>query len=209
MKENFYWRSAFFLLGVIILSLGATLTIKGFKVGVGSWDVLHIGLTDTIGLTIGSWSIIVGLTILAIDSVILKHLPRIGTYLDMFLAGIFIDIFNFLLPDVDAFIGQIILYSLGIFLLGFGCGMYMIANFGVGPRDTLMLLMSEKLGWSMKKSRTTMEVTVAIAGFLLGGPIGIGTVLMAFCLGPIVQWSVRMNEKLFTRVTGGQKAVWS
>ena len=209
MSKHIYWRSAFFLLGIVILALGVTLTVKANTIGVGSWDVLHIGLTNTLGLTIGTWSIIVGLIILAIDSMFMKRLPKIGTFLDMFLTGIFIDIFNFLLPTVDGFFPQLIAFCAGLLLLGFGCGMYIVANLGVGPRDTLMLLVTHKLGWSVGKARTIMEVTVAIVGFLLGGPIGIGTVIMSFGLGPIVQWALCINEKLFYTITGTESSVYN
>lgn len=197
----------FFITGIIVLSFGITLTIKGQLFGVGSWDVLHIGLTKTVGLSIGSWSIILGLAILAFDMLITKKFPLPGTFIDMFLAGIFIDIFNYWLPDIDGFWMQLISYLTGLVLLGWGCGMYMVANLGIGPRDTLMLMMVHKLGWSVTRSRTTMEVTVAIIGFLLGGPIGIGTVFMAFGLGPIVQFALSYNEKLFMRWTGVKSAV--
>ncbi|MGM9944830.1 MAG: YitT family protein [Lysinibacillus sp.] len=209
MSRHIYWRSAFFFLGIVILALGVAFTIKAKMIGVGSWDVLHIGLANTLGLTIGTWSIIVGLIILAIDSMFMKRLPKIGTFLDMFLAGIFIDIFNFLLPTVDGFFPQLIAFCVGLVLLGFGCGMYIVANLGVGPRDALMLLFTNKLGWSVGKARTIMEVTVAIVGFLLGGPIGIGTVIMSFALGPIVQWALAINEKLFFAVTGTESSVYN
>lgn len=209
MNRHIFWRSTFFLLGIVILALGVTLTVKANMIGVGSWDVLHIGLTNTLGLTIGTWSIIVGLIILAIDSMFMKRLPKIGTFLDMFLTGIFIDIFNFLLPNVDGYFPQLMAFCAGLLLLGFGCGMYIVANLGVGPRDTLMLLVTHKLGWSVGKARTVMEVTVAIVGFLLGGPIGIGTVIMSFGLGPIVQWALTINEKLFFAVTGTESSVYN
>lgn len=202
MKQAFFTRCLFFITGIIVLSFGITLTIKGQLFGVGSWDVLHIGLTKTLGLSIGSWSIILGLAILAFDMLITKKFPLPGTFIDMFLAGIFIDIFNYWLPDIDGFWMQLISYLTGLVLLGWGCGMYMVANLGIGPRDTLMLMMVHKLGWSVTRSRTTMEVSVAIIGFLLGGPIGIGTVFMAFGLGPIVQFALSYNEKLFMRWTG-------
>jgi len=207
MKQAFFTRCLFFITGIIVLSFGITLTIKGQLFGVGSWDVLHIGLTKTVGLSIGSWSIILGLAILAFDMLITKKFPSPGTFIDMFLAGIFIDIFNYWLPDIDGFWMQLISYLTGLVLLGWGCGMYMVANLGIGPRDTLMLMMVHKLGWSVTRSRTTMEVTVAIIGFLLGGPIGIGTVFMAFGLGPIVQFALSYNEKLFMRWTGVKSAV--
>lgn len=209
MNKLIYWRSTFFLLGILILSFGVTLTIKAKLIGVGSWDVLHIGLADTLGLTIGSWSIIVGLLILAVDSAVMKRLPRMGTFLDMFLAGIFIDIFNSLLPSVQGFYPQLLVFCFGLLFLGFGCGMYIVANLGVGPRDTLMLLLSHKLGWSVGRARTTMEILVAVVGFFLGGPVGIGTVIMSFGLGPIVQWALSLNEKLFYLVTGTESSVYN
>jgi len=207
MKQAFFTRCLFFIAGILILSLGITLTIKGQFFGVGSWDVLHIGLAKTFGLTIGIWSILIGLTILAFDMMVTKKFPLPGTFADMFLAGIFIDMFNFWLPDIEGFWMQLFAYVTGLLLLGWGCGMYMVANLGIGPRDTLMLLMVHKLGWSVTRARTFMEVTVAIIGFLLGGPIGIGTVLMAFGLGPIVQVALTYNEKLFTKWTGVKSAV--
>ncbi|MFF5995041.1 YitT family protein [Lysinibacillus sp. KU-BSD001] len=209
MERHIYWRSAFFLLGILLLSFGITLTIKAKSLGVGSWDVLHIGLADTFGLTIGTWSIIIGLIILTIDSVFMKRLPKIGTFLDMFLAGIFIDIFNAMLPTLNGFFPQLIAFCIGLLLLGFGCGMYIVANLGIGPRDALMLLLSHKLGWSVGRARTTMEIIVAITGFLLGGPIGIGTIIMSFGLGPIVQWALKVNEKLFYAATGTESSVYN
>lgn len=207
MKQAFFTRCLFFITGILVLSLGITLTIKGQVFGVGSWDVLHIGLTKTLGLTIGTWSILVGLAILAFDMVITKRFPLPGTFIDMFLAGIFIDIFNYWIPDIDGFWMQLFSYISGLILLGWGCGMYMVANLGIGPRDTLMLLLVNKLGWSVTRARTTLEVSVAILGFLLGGPIGVGTALMAFGLGPIIQFALTYNEKLFTKWTGVKSAV--
>ena len=207
VKQGFYWRCLFFFTGIVVLSLGLALTIKGQVLGVGSWDVLHIGLEKNFGLTVGSWSIIIGCIILGIDAIFSKRLPKMGTYLDMFLSGIFIDVFLYVLPDAHGYFEQLLAFVLGIFLLGVGCGMYMVANLGVGPRDTLMLLLVHHLGWSVNRARTTMEVTVAVVGFALGGPIGIGTVFMAFGLGSIVQWALKWNEKLFYRATGVESAI--
>ena len=207
MKQAFFMRCLFFFIGIIVLAFGITLTIKGQILGVGSWDVLHIGLAKSIGLTIGTWSILIGLGILAIDMIVRKRWPLPGTFLDMFLTGIFIDIFNYWLPDIDGFWMQLLSYIMGLVLLGWGCGMYMVANLGIGPRDTLMLLFSQKLGWSVMRSRTTMEVTVAIVGFLLGGPVGLGTILMAIGLGPIVQYALSINDRLFTKWTGVKSSV--
>ena len=202
MNTTIFWRWLFFCTGLIILSLGATLTIKGQFFGVGSWDVLHIGLAKKIGLTIGSWSILTGILILVLTSLIYKRLPQIGTFLNLLLVGVFIDIFNWLLPDVESLFIQAVLFVLGALLLGYGCGIYIVANLGAGPRDSLMLLVVDKLGWSIMKARTTMEVSVSVVGFLLGGPVGIGTVFMAFGLGPIIQKSIQLNGELLYKCCG-------
>lgn len=208
MKKEFYWRCLFFLAGILVLSFGLALVIKGQAIGVGSWDVLHIGLAQTVGLTIGTWSIIIGFAILAVNGIITKSWPQLGTYLDMILSGIFLDIFNYLLPDIEGLFLQLLSYIVGLILLGFGCGMYMVANVGIGPRDTLMLLLVQRLGWSVNRARTTLEVGVAVLGFVLGGPIGVGTVLMAFGLGPVVQWALQVNVQLFRRATGVESAIF-
>lgn len=192
-------RVLFFAAGLVVLSFGVTLTIKGSILGVGSWDVLHIGLANY-ALTIGTWSILTGLVILLIGVYVNKQVPKMGTWINMFSIGILIDLFNAILPNVTTVWMQVMCFCAGILLLGFGCGMYIVANFGAGPRDSLMILLTERLHWSVTKSRTIIEVTVAVIGFIIGGPVGVGTVLMAFGLGPIVSQSLKFNEKLFQRL---------
>lgn len=204
-----YWRWLFFSIGIILLSLGIALTIKAPMIGVGSWDVLHIGLNETIGLSIGSWSILIGMIILMIDCIVMKRLPKLGTIFDMVATGVFIDIFLQVLPSFDTLTEQIIVFVLGFFLLAFGCGMYIIGNIGVGPRDMFMLLLVNKVGWSVQKTRTFIEVSVALLGLILGGPLGVGTVFMALALGPIIQWSMKVNKQLFLNITGVNDTMYS
>lgn len=192
-------RLLFFTAGLTILAFGVTLTIKGSVLGVGSWDVLHIGLANY-ALTIGTWSIITGLIILLVGTYFTKRMPKLGTWVNMLFVGVLIDIFNALLPNVTTQSMQVLSFCIGIVLLGFGCGMYIVADFGTGPRDSLMMLLTERLGWSVTASRTTIEVTVACIGFIIGGPVGIGTVFMAFGLGPIVSRSLQFNQRLFQQL---------
>lgn len=202
MRKIFVWRWIFFLVGVIVLSLGITMTIKGQRLGVGPWDVLHIGLTRNFGLTIGTWSIILGVIIIVVTSIVLKQWPKLGTWLNMTLLGLFIDLFNWLLPEFETMTGQVIIFTLGVVVMSYGVGIYVSPNVGAGPRDSLMLILVDKLGISVKKVRTMIEVIVAVAGWLLGGPVGIGTVIIALLIGQIVHYALPQCRKLLLKIAG-------
>lgn len=199
MKKANRWRWLFFFTGIIIIGLGIALTVKGQRFGVSSWDVLHIGLFRHFGLSIGLWSDIVGVIIVAISSIGLRQLPKIGTFFNMIFIGLFLDFFNWLLPDVHDISLQFMDFILGVVLIAVGGGIYIASNLGAGPRDSLMLLAVEKFHCSITLARTIMEIIVAFAGYLLGGPVGIGTIIMVFALGPIVQFSLGFSRKLLMK----------
>src|SRR5699024_2735692 len=149
MRENLL-RWSFFLIGLIILGLGVALTIKGQRFGVGSWDVLHIGLSKQFGLTIGSWSIIAGLVIVIISALGMREFPKIGTFINMATVGLFIDFFNWIIPDPTTLQWQLSAFILGIAFMGIGGGVYIAAELGAGPRDSLMLLIVSKTKLSIQ-----------------------------------------------------------
>lgn len=196
-----YWRWLFFIAGLIILAFGISLTIKGQLLGIGPWDVLHVGLYLNLGLTIGSWSIISGLVIVIGTAIGTKRLPQIGTWLNMILIGLFIDFFNWLLPDLASYLGQTIFFVAGVLIMGLGVGIYVAPNMGAGPRDSIMILIVEKTGWTVKRVRTGIEIVVAIVGWILGGPIGFGTLLIAVILGQIVHMTLPMAKSWLHRFT--------
>lgn len=196
-----YWRWLFFIAGLIILAFGISLTIKGQLLGIGPWDVLHVGLYLNVGLTIGSWSIISGLVIVIGTAVGTKRFPKIGTWLNMILIGLFIDFFNWLLPDLASYFGQTIFFVAGVLIMGLGVGIYVAPSMGAGPRDSVMILIVEKTGWTVKRVRTGIEIVVAIVGWMLGGPIGFGTVLIAVTLGQIVHITLPMAKRWLNRCT--------
>lgn len=205
MGRETFFRWLFFSVGLITLGLGVALTIKGQRFGVGSWDVLHIGLFQKLGLTIGTWSIILGVLIIVISSIGLRELPKIGTFINMTIVGVFIDFFNWIIPNPANFILQLGAFISGTILLSIGCGMYISANLGAGPRDSLMMLAVSKLKWSVGVVRTVMEIFVACAGYLLGGPVGVGTVIMALSLGPIIQISLKQSQNVLKKITSTQQ----
>lgn len=196
MRKEWILRWSFFVFGLIILAFGAALTIEGKLFGIGPWDVLHFGMFLQLGLTIGSWSIIMGFLLLTAASIATKKVPKIGAFLNMLLLGLFMDFFLWLLPSIDSFVGALISFVLGVVLLGLGIGLYVSADLGSGPRDSIMLLLVDKTGWSLQWVRNGMEVLVLILGWALGGPVGIGTIFIAFFLGPIVGYSLPRCKKL-------------
>ena len=189
-------RWSFFFVGLLVLSFGISLTIKGKDLGIGPWDVFHYGLFKQLGLTIGTWSIIVGFIILFVTGIGTRSFPKAGAFINMLLIGIFIDLFNFVLPDPHSLMAQAIVFAIGIVVIGYGIGLYVSADLGAGPRDSLMLLVVEKTGWKVQWVRNGMEIIVFFFGWLLGGPVGIGTVIIALGLGSIVGFSLPQSKKL-------------
>ncbi len=183
------------------MSLGISLMIKGQRLGIAPWDVLHLGLYQNFGLTIGSWSIISGFVIISVTSIILREWPRLGTWLNMLVIGLFIDFFNWLIPDVTSLTVQIICFIIGVFVLSYGVGIYVSPNLGAGPRDSLMLLFVEKFGWSLRLVRTTIEAIATLIGFLLGGPVGVGTLVVVLFSGQIIQIALPQCKKMLLKIT--------
>ncbi|WP_213422163.1 YczE/YyaS/YitT family protein [Bhargavaea massiliensis] len=206
MHRTRMWRWFFFIAGQVILALGITLTIKGHLLGIAPWDVLHVGLYRMFGFTIGTWSILTGLFIVGSTAIYLRRWPQIGTWINMFLIGLFIDFFNWLIPAVPTLAGQAAVFILGIAVMAVGLGMYVSPDIGAGPRDTLMLVLIEKTGWSVKTVRTALEVSVALAGWLIGGPIGIGTVIIALFFGQLLQYTLPYFKELLRRLADAPEA---
>lgn len=202
MRKILLWRWSFFFIGVMLLSLGISMTIKGQRLGIGPWDVLHVGLYKNLGLTIGTWGILTGLAIIFGTAVALRQFPKFGTWINMVIIGLFIDVFNWLLPEFETLGAQATIFTLGVIMIGIGIGVYVSPNVGAGPRDSLMLLLVDKLGLSLMMSRTLMEVVVAFIGWLLGGPVGVGTVIIALLTGRIVQYVLPKSRKLLLQVIG-------
>jgi uncharacterized protein len=207
MNREYGLRWSFFTIGLLVLAFGITLTIKGKDLGIGPWDVFHYGLFLKFGLTIGTWSIIAGFLLLLVTGLATKTFPKIGAFLNMLLIGLFIDFFNFVIPDAPSIAVQSILFAAGTIIIGYGIGLYVSADFGAGPRDSLMLLIVEKTGWKIQWVRNGIEVTVFLLGWMLGGPVGLGTILIAFFLGSVVGVSLPQCQRLLkTLIARGSNA---
>lgn len=189
---SFPKRILLFISGLFILSFGIVLMIQA-QLGVNPWDVLHIGLSNQTGLSIGVWVQLVGVTIIVLTSLLAKQWSQIGMIINILCIGFFINILLQLniIPTVQHFLLQLIVLLIGIMCMGFGIGMYVASNLGPGPRDWLTLVLVKKTGWSIAKIRTMIEGTALILGWIAGGPIFIGTFLSVFLIGPFMQLSLQ------------------
>jgi len=181
------------VLGFFLIASGKVFMLKA-NLGMSPWGVFEVGVTHYLPITLGRVNQIVSLCLI-IFSLFLHIYPWIGTLLCMFFVGFFIDIANLFVPTTNFFVYQIIMVACGVLLVGMGIGMYVNANLGAGPRDGLMLGLSKKTGKSIRMIRAMIEITVLVTGFLLGGPVGIGTVAFALAIGPTVQFFLNFFPK--------------
>ncbi|WP_243144581.1 YczE/YyaS/YitT family protein [Defluviitalea raffinosedens] len=175
------------LLGLFLYALGIVVSMKA-NLGFAPWEVFHYGLGKTIDLTIGTVSILVGL-IICLCAVWMGEKIGLGTILNMILIGVFMDLLLMLsfIPEVNGLIMGIIMIITGLFIISFGSYFYIASGFGAGPRDSLMVALQRKTGLPVGLCRGFLEGTVVLIGWLLGGPVGLGTVLAAFGIGFCIQ----------------------
>jgi uncharacterized membrane protein YczE len=188
-------RIVFLLWGIFLFGLGIVMTIKS-NLGTAPWDALHLGLIHYLPLTLGQVSQLTGILVIFI-SFCLGIKPGWGTIANMYFIGIFIDLImdRQWIPDPIHWLSQVGLLLAGILIIGWGSFFYLSAALGAGPRDSFMVGAIAKTGWPVWKVRTIIESSVAILGYFLGGPIGIGTVLIALTLGPSIQWAFSLMGK--------------
>ena len=160
----------------------------------GSWEVLHQGIGRILGLPMGTVSILVGLPIL-VAWWPLGERPGSGTVLNVLLIGPTTNLVLGLGGPVTGLPAQVAVVALGIALTATGTALYLAADLGPGPRDGLMTGMHLRFGWSLRRTRTAMELSVVVVGWLAGGTVGIGTVVLAITIGPIVQALLRVFDR--------------
>ncbi len=154
------------------------------------WDVLHQGLAHKTGLSVGTVLIIVGALVL-LCWIPLRQRPGLGTISNIVVIGLVVDAANQVLPQPSHIVTRWAFMIGGIVLCGFASGLYIGANLGPGPRDGLMTGLAART-WSLRGWRTVLEVGVVATGALLGGTVGIGTVLYALAIGPLAQFFLPM-----------------
>ncbi|KAB2971650.1 hypothetical protein F8R89_06080 [Streptomyces sp. SS1-1] len=176
--------------GLALYGVSSALLV-GAGLGLEPWGVLHQGLAERTGLTIGVVSIIVGAIVLLLW-IPLRQRPGLGTVSNVFAVGLAMDGTLALLPETHSLAARIPLLVAGIVLNGVATGLYIAARFGPGPRDGLMTGLHRRTGRSIRLMRTAVEVAVVATGFALGGTVGAGTILYALSIGPLAQLFLRV-----------------
>ncbi|MEA1994397.1 MAG: membrane protein [Euryarchaeota archaeon] len=179
--------------GLFVFAAGIVFMLKA-DLGMSPWGTFHVGVIHHLPLTLGRISQLVGLVIIVL-SLFLGIYPGVGTVLNMFFIGLFIDLINPYIPFMDGYLSQACMLGMGILFVGIASGLYINANLGAGPRDSLMLGLSKKTEKSVRFIRNSIEITVLITGFFLGGPAGLGTVAFALGIGPSVQFFLKRVPK--------------
>lgn len=194
----FMQRSAILLCGLVTISVGSVLSYRS-NMGLGPWDVLHQGLSLHLPVSFGQASIVVGLFVV-LFGLLLGVRPGFGTVCNIILCGVFIDLFlraNWLadLPQ-QGFVLRLLVDLLGILIMGLGTTLYIAPHLGAGPRDGLMLRLHKLTHRRIALVRTGIECSALLVGILLGGHFGVGTLLFALGIGPVVEWSSKGLEAI-------------
>ena len=172
------------LIGLPLYGVGAALTVDA-GLGVDPWTVLAEGLSLRTGIGVGWMTNILGLLILLVW-IPLRQRPGIGTVANILIVGTAMQLALWVLPPISGFLAQFAMLVGGILLVAIASGLYIGARFGPGPRDGLMTGLRSRFGMPIWAARASVELTVLILGWLLGGTVGLGTVLFAATIGPLV-----------------------
>ncbi len=192
------------LVGLFLYGIALAMLIRA-DLGVGPWDVLSLGIAVHLPMSYGMATIVVSALVLLVW-IPLRQRPGIGTLLNATLVGPSADLGLLLIPEADALWAQALLLAGSMVLLALATGVYIAAQLGPGPRDGLMTGLTGLTGWPVWIVRTLIEGTALLLGWLLGGPVGVGTVIFAFGIGPLIgvflPFFTRRREARAARLTG-------
>jgi len=176
--------------GLVIFGISTAMMIRS-DLGLNPWDVFHQGVGDRTPLSFGTVVIVSGAIVLLLW-IPLRQRPGLGTISNMIVIGLAADFGLWLMPEVASLLARAALLVSGILLNGLATSAYIGAGLGPGPRDGLMTGLAARTGRSIRAVRTGIELTVLAVGWLLGGTVGIGTILFALMIGPIVHQTLHV-----------------
>ncbi|MCC2931591.1 YczE/YyaS/YitT family protein [Bacillus sp. LBG-1-113] len=191
-----------YVLGIFILTLGISFTIQS-DLGTSPFDAVVVGLSKNVGLTVGSWEIIIAFILICCNSFLKKQRPEVLGMLTAFITGIGIDMWLFLLHNLltpDLWYSKVICFGIGLVVIGLGTATYLHTNFAPIPIDRLTFIIKELTRTNIFFSRTFIYLLFLIAAIIVNGPVGVGT-LLTVCLGGIILNSfMPFTEQILDRI---------
>ena len=177
-------RIVLLLVGLALYGAGCAIMVRA-GIGLDPWTVFAQGVSLQTGIGIGWVTNIVGFLVLLLW-IPLRQKPGVGTLANILLVGTSMQATLAVFPAIDGFALQVLVFLLGMMLVAVASGLYIGADFGPGPRDGLMTGLRARFGWPIWAARLVVEASVLLAGWLLGGSVGLGTILFALGIGPLV-----------------------
>jgi uncharacterized protein len=191
-----------FVFGILLLTLGISFTIQS-DLGTSPFDALLVGLSNNVGLTVGSWEILIAFLLIGCNSILKRQKPEILGLLTAFITGIGIDMWLFLLQNVitpELWVSKVIYFGIGLVVIGLGTAIYLQTNFAPIPVDRLTLIIQELTRTNLFFSRTIIYLVFLIMALIFHGPIGIGTLLTVCLGGLLLNFFMPITEKLLDRI---------
>lgn len=191
MVTRWLGRWSVLVAGCAIWGAGIDLTVKSY-LGVAPWEIFQVAVNELSGISLGRVGQLIGLILVVITFLAAHIKPRWGTLTTLFLVGSFVDIWYPYVPEVQPLAGRVLMLLAGIGMIGLATGLYLKVDLGAGPRDAAMFAICKLTGKSVRFARTSMEVFILVVGTLMGGPFGVGTIVYALTIGPVVQFFLRL-----------------
>jgi uncharacterized membrane protein YczE len=198
MRDRWFGRAVWprlprLLMGLVLFGVAIAVMARA-GLGLSPWEVFHQGISVRTGIPMGTVSILLGVPILLLW-IPLRARPGIGTVLNLVLVGTTTNVALGLIAPAGSLPVAAGMLAAGILLLAVGSGMYLAADLGPGPRDGLFTAIHHRTGWRIAYVRSAIELSVLVAGWLLGGTVGIGTVIFAVTIGRLTEWSLGIFDK--------------
>lgn len=185
LRKNMLRRLLQLYIGLVLYGVSTALFVHA-NLGADPWDVFHLGVAKQLGISFGTVIILTGAAVLLLW-IPIRQMPGLGTVSNVIVLGLAADATLAVLPPLELLVARSALLVGAIVLNAIATGMYIGAGFGPGPRDGLMTGLHARTGWSLRGIRTAIELSVLLIGWLLGGKFGVGTVIYALSIGPLIQ----------------------
>ena len=201
--KNIILRLLILNIGFLFITLGIVMIVNS-RLGANSWNVLHVGLSIVTPLSLGQAIQVTSLTLITINW-LMKESPGVAAFLELIVVGILIDVFipAGVFPLQTSLIISFLYVLFGTLSLGFGIALYIKSNLGKGAREGTMFVLARHLPWRLGTVRTILEVLALLTGYLLKGPVGVGTVFVTFALGWVIEYSMSLLKNFnVANITG-------